>query len=267
MNRDGRPEKQFTFRRSEYTGENRCLPCTALNLTLAGLGTAGLGTVSIPAALVFGTLAVASIVFRGYLVPGTPTLTRRYLPERVLGWFGKGEPEILDGTAFDVTEFLDAAGVIESDGADLTLSAPFEAALGDGVFELDDDRAVRLAAGRLLGVAPDRLSFFEGDPWTVRVEESTVGRWESRAAFVTDLAAAGLLADRAPDWPDLTDSQRGRTLAGVRACLDVCPVCTGDVELGAERVSTCCQEYDVVVADCEDCGTRLFESRAGPLAA
>jgi hypothetical protein len=267
MNGHGRRGRQFTLRRPEYTGENRCLPCTAVNLVLAGLATAGIATVSAPAALGFGVLAVGCIAVRGYLLPGTPTLTSRYLPARVLEWFGKHEPVNPNGEAFDVTGFLAAAGVLETDEPDLALSAAFEAALGDAVFELEDDRAVRLATGRLLDVAPDRLSFVEGDPWTVNVDESAVGRWESRAAFATDLAAARLLADRAPDWPALTDSQRGRALAAVRACLDFCPVCTGDVELGAERVSTCCQEYDVVVADCQDCGARLFESRVDPLAA
>ncbi|WP_247002693.1 hypothetical protein [Halosolutus gelatinilyticus] len=83
----------------EYTGENRCEACTVVNLVIAGV----LGAVVARKSKLSGAIAVAAsvalIYLRGYLVPGTPTLTKRYLPPEVLRWFGKepSEPEIRSG--------------------------------------------------------------------------------------------------------------------------------------------------------------------------
>lgn len=86
------------LRQEEYIGENRCLPCTAVNVIL-GAVVAFIGGAAVKRALgrtagrltalilagVFGAL----IYLRGYLVPGTPELTKRYLPQPVLKLFGK----------------------------------------------------------------------------------------------------------------------------------------------------------------------------------
>ena len=86
------------LRQEEYIGENRCLPCTAVNVIL-GAVVALIGGAAVKRALgrtagrltalilagVFGAL----IYLRGYLVPGTPELTKRYLPQPVLKLFGK----------------------------------------------------------------------------------------------------------------------------------------------------------------------------------
>jgi len=85
------------IREPAYTGENRCLPCTVVNVVLAVALTA--------AAAVFGPVVAAavlvasmgSIYYRGYLVPGTPELTERYLPDRVLRLFGKAPEAPRDG--------------------------------------------------------------------------------------------------------------------------------------------------------------------------
>ncbi|WP_081603390.1 hypothetical protein [Natrinema altunense] len=80
------------LKQPEYTGENRCEPCTVLNLVIAAV----VGSVIARKSRLGGVLAVgvsiALIYLRGYLVPGTPTLTKRYLPPEVLRWFGK-EPD------------------------------------------------------------------------------------------------------------------------------------------------------------------------------
>jgi hypothetical protein len=83
----------------EYTGENRCLPCTVLNLAVAVGVALVVGRRRRAAAGAWLLGAVALIALRGYLVPGTPELTKRYLPDEVLAWFGKdpretGRPEV-----------------------------------------------------------------------------------------------------------------------------------------------------------------------------
>ncbi len=77
------------LRQPEYTGENRCLPCTVVNLVIAAAIAVALGRRSkAKGALAFATSAVL-IYLRGYLVPGTPAMTKRYLPREVLAWLGK----------------------------------------------------------------------------------------------------------------------------------------------------------------------------------
>lgn len=85
-----------TIRQPEYTGRNRCLPCTVLNVSIALL----LSTVPVLTNYPSGVYQMvgATIIFlpsifviylRGYLLPGTPELTKRYFPSMVLRLFGK----------------------------------------------------------------------------------------------------------------------------------------------------------------------------------
>ncbi|WP_396613336.1 hypothetical protein ACH9L7_17035 (plasmid) [Haloferax sp. S1W] len=82
----------------EYTGENRCEPCTVLNLLIAGLLGSVVARKSKLGGVVAVGLSIGLIYLRGYLVPGTPTLTKRYLPPEVLRWFGKDpQPAVAAG--------------------------------------------------------------------------------------------------------------------------------------------------------------------------
>jgi len=85
-----------SIKQPEYTGENRCPPCTIVNVVIAALASAVPIAVGVPGgiwtAVASGAVlsaSLAAIYLRGYLVPGTPTLTKRYLPESVLALFGK----------------------------------------------------------------------------------------------------------------------------------------------------------------------------------
>lgn len=259
---------QARVRRPEYTGENRCLPCTAVNLVIAAGLTGATALVSPPAAVAVAGVSLASIYFRGYLVPGTPELTKRYLPERVLGWFGKAETPAPVADDFDAIAFLDRTGVVIERDGDAALDPAFEAALAEAALELGDETAATEAAAALIDADPERVSFAAvGDSWRVRLDGSPLGRWESRVAFVADLAAHATLSEWTDEWETVPGAARGRTLAAVRACLETCPVCAGDIELGTETVASCCREYEVVAATCTDCDARLFETDASALAA
>ena len=86
------------LKQPEYTGENRCEPCTILNLAIAAVVGSLVARKSRVGALLAVGVSIALIYLRGYLVPGTPTLTKRYLPPEVLRWFGKDpEPEVASG--------------------------------------------------------------------------------------------------------------------------------------------------------------------------
>lgn len=102
-----------TLHQPEHTGENRCEPCTVLNLVIAGLLGSLIARRSKLGGVVAVTVSVGLIYLRGYLVPGTPTLTKRYLPPSVLRRFGKEpEPEIAAG--FSGTETADPSSADES---------------------------------------------------------------------------------------------------------------------------------------------------------
>lgn len=70
------------FHRPEYTGDNRCRPCTLLNLSLtAVIGSIFWVFVGIEFTTIVLILSIFAIYFRGYLIPGTPKLTKNYLSE------------------------------------------------------------------------------------------------------------------------------------------------------------------------------------------
>ncbi|MDJ1430854.1 hypothetical protein [Halostagnicola sp. A-GB9-2] len=82
----------------EHTGENRCEPCTILNLIIAAILSSLIARKSKLGGLIAIGCSIGVIYLRGYLIPGTPTLTKRYLPPEILRWFGKDpEPVVASG--------------------------------------------------------------------------------------------------------------------------------------------------------------------------
>ncbi|AFZ72044.1 hypothetical protein [Natronobacterium gregoryi] len=94
------------FRRPEYTGDSRCVPCTILNVGLAVVFSVGVAAgvrygAGTTAAAIAGTATLATsllaIYLRGYLVPRTPQLTETYLPERIRRRFHDRPTGVDDG--------------------------------------------------------------------------------------------------------------------------------------------------------------------------
>ena len=274
------------LKQPEYTGENRCVPCTAVNLVIAGLLAVGvwavLAAAGIRPAWVAPSLAaasfllsVAAIYLRGYLVPGTPWFTKTYFPDWLLRAFEK-EPatESSAGVAvaggartgghavgeFDVEAVLHDAGAVEecADADDLCLVPAFREAWRSAV------EAVRSAEGgpreRADALDADLVVEERGEVLVARADGAIAGQWESEAAFIADVAAAGVLAERYPGWGDLDLRERGAVLGGLRLFVERCPSCDGPVTFGEEVVESCCRFADVVAVTCEDCGARLFET-------
>lgn len=273
-----------TLQNPDYTGANRCIPCTVVNAVLALVGSATLAafvrhvTGSIPVAAATLVVAVSGsaclIYLRGYLVPGTPTLTKRYLPERVLALFGKGpeadvesptpghaDPAETPETA-DPETYLTEVGVLTaSTGAD-------DSSLDSG---FRDDWGTRTDAASD-GPIRDRLAdVFEGGDTATEVADfgaglrlhrdgETVATWPSRAAAVADLSADDLLAARDPAWTERSTDSRLWTLRRLRWYLETCPACEGDLRLDEKTVETCCRTYAVYTLDCIRCGARLCKS-------
>jgi hypothetical protein len=264
------------LRRPEYTGENRCLPCTAVNVGIAGVGAAAVTAAAGPAlgAAGFGA-GLAAIWLRGYLVPGTPELTKRYLPESVLRLFGKapGAGETRPPGAVDPEAYLLDAGVLveTAAGDDFAFAPDFAsawrtAATGEpGKTDADGDRSARddvAALATLTGADADELAidWYEGVGFAYAGDEK-IGHWESRAAFRADVAADRVLTATRDDWTTLALADRSAVLGALRLFVEECPTCAGDVGLEERVVESCCSSYDVVAGRCAGCDARLFELR------
>ncbi|ELZ51805.1 hypothetical protein C464_00379 [Halorubrum coriense DSM 10284] len=250
------------LRQPEYVGANRCLPCTVGNVAVAAVGAAAVGAVGAPLLGATGFAgALAAIWLRGYLVPGTPELTKRYLPERVLRLFGKGSaPE--SSAAIDAESYLLSAGVLveTSDGADLAFAPWFASAWNDA----RDRVRRRVDAGdeRAAGVDESSLSlsWAEGAAFAFAGGER-IGHWESRPAFLADVAADRALRDGLDGWSRLPLAARSDVLGALRLFVEVCPACEGSVRLEERVVESCCASYDVIAGRCTACDARLFEMR------
>jgi hypothetical protein len=265
------------FRQPEYTGENRCMPCTVVNTLIAvavSVGVAAGGAVLVTpvvggaagGAVLAGSLA--AIYVRGYLVPGTPELTKRYFPPWLLALFGK-EPvlehhqPIETDEEFDPEATLVQVGALEecADSDDLCLTDSFAGIWHD---ELDD---IDAEAGRdelleLLDLDAGEVEFSEfGRAFVAQLNGQVVGKWESEAAFLGDLAAARVFDQHYPAWTELSIEARGQLLNGLRLFLDTCPSCGGAPAFDSETVESCCSTYDVAAVTCADCEARLFEAR------
>jgi hypothetical protein len=249
-------------RQPEYTGENRCVPCTVANLAIAAVAAAGLAVVSIPGAAVFAVLAVGSIWLRGYLVPKTPELTKRYFPDWLLAKFDKQPmPEPVPPEEFDPETVLLEAGVVEPCEAadDLCLTDDFEAAWRGRMERLADDATLRTELADQLDIDGDVSFESFGDAYIARQDGTQIGQWESRTALLADLAAAKELPERVDAWEALDPQRRSQLLGGLRVFVEVCPSCGGAVTADTEVVESCCRSTTVVGVACDDCGDRLLE--------
>lgn len=279
---------RFTDRRSihrairelkdeRYTDENRCLPCTVLNLGIAAVGAIALGLWLggrsprglLAAGLVLGAASVV-IYVRGYLIPGTPALTRRFLPDRIRTRLGKSAVDGGRAVASDVDPeaLFERLGIVDEapDGSDLVLDTEFETAWIDAVDTFagtTDDLRRQLADA--IGVDPGSLEL-ERRPgsFLARHEDVPLARWESKAACQADVAAMAIMPLFDSQWGQRSFETRSELLGALRLFLEVCPTCRGHVSLGHEVVTSCCSDSDVVAATCEGCRARVFEVTIDP---
>jgi hypothetical protein len=268
------PMKLSRLKRPEYTGTNRCLPCTAVNVALAAVlaigsaavvavATASASAASLSGLTIFGG-ALFVIYLNGYLIPGTPSLTKRYLPRRLLAAFGKGPFVRLDAT-FDPDETLRTVGVVIEGRDDLQLLPAFERAwrtaiddIGSADMSVEAEITQRVAS--LGGFDATEIEIAES-PEALRMwyGEELIATWPSRAACIADIAAADILPEYDSWWYERSLAMQAELLGALRLFLDRCPVCYGAVTLSLEAVSSCCYDYDVVATTCDGCNARLFE--------
>ncbi|MFU8869244.1 hypothetical protein [Natronococcus sp.] len=250
-------------RRPEYTGENRCLPCTVVNVAIAILLAGAVGVVTaVPIGAAALAVCLAAIYLRGYLVPGTPELTERYLPNSVLRLFGK-EPiatrSLEAAGTDDPWDRLAAGGVVDrsADGT-LSLTDRFRAELRREI----DRRESTPGADDVESLA-DATEAVERGPRAYSIDGNRLLRWESDAALLADAAAASVLRATVEDWPTLERDERLALLERIRLLLERCPACGGPVDRNDERIDPCCQPPHIAVwTVCLDCDAVLADVTA-----
>lgn len=262
------------FRRPEYTGENRCVPCTILNVVIALAASVLLSVVWLPVGVAAFAASLAVIYLRGYLVPGTPALTKRYLPASVLEAFhGRtvaDEVEADDGwdavekrrrtveNAVDPEAFLLEADAVADDGDDLVLTPAFRDEIRDCVASFHETGVDGETIADLFRADPAAIEPLDRDHPAVEFD-ARIRQWPSEAAYFADLGTHQALAARTDRWASIPLEQRLDILRALRSFLDACPHCDGPITYDERVVESCCSTGEVLTFTCEDCEARLLE--------
>ncbi|MXV60799.1 hypothetical protein GS429_01670 [Natronorubrum sp. JWXQ-INN-674] len=285
------------LRQPEHTGENRCVPCTAVNVVLALVASAVVAVRSRRLASLTVGVSLLAIYLRGYLVPGTPALTSRYLPDEVLAAFDKGPREPRTGTTIEMDDADEATETGRSNEADDEEKLAYvdeierqrENAVDPEQFLLDveavgpcdhaDDLCLTDAFADRVEDELDRHRGTTADDETIAdlfdVEEGAVtikdrdypaakiGRrvhkWPADAALVADVAVHHALREQTDRWEAVPRGQRLELLEVLRSFLETCPDCGGTITLGEETTESCCRSYEVLALECVDCDAPLLE--------
>jgi len=251
----------------EHTGENRCWPCTAVNLGLVALVSLLLYRHRRLSSLLVAAVGVAAIVVRGYVVPYTPQFAPRLVAASPLpDDFFKGGPEASERESLTVTDVdgetvlskLAAAGAVVADGELVRPAGSIDEAWHREMDRLADRSLAELAAtARETLPNVDTVEGFEdGDAEWLAVGTGH-GELVARPVAVAELAAYRALGESVEDT--------GVRLAGARAFrmfLDSCPVCSTPLEESSEV--SCCGGYsdprnspdDLLV--CPTCRQRVY---------
>lgn len=283
---------------ADYIGENRCTPCTVLNVAIALLVGAVVSKKSKYVGYISLVASLVVIYFRGYLIPGTPSLTKRYLPGKLLEMFGKeptqasggighveglnlsdssvdtGKPgsgkmsressEHPDIPSMNVSSYLVEVDVLEPcpDHNDLCVTDKFESGWSNEIEELLDEDIVPRTIIDLFGLegtSEDYIVETHAEAWSLYQNDGIAGQWPSRLALVIDLASASILSRRDSNWTKRSPKEKGEVLSSVRIFLNRCPNNEGTVQFKEELVESCCQSHEVLAAECSNSGERVFE--------
>ncbi|MFD1514156.1 hypothetical protein [Halomarina rubra] len=247
-------------RQPEYIGENRCGPCTVINGVIVGVCALVLAALTTPAiGLVAFSLGGVVIYLRGYLIPGTPALTKRYFPPWLLGVFGKApsvESDVSTRGSTQTGKPLVDAGIL--------LDTPDGPMLAADVQEEWNERTSALLEGGIdsdaVAEAFDAATVSQLGETSFVLDGTSSMQWGSTETLAADVAGATLLNERVKAWSEFDRDRRRNTLRALRLCLERCPACEATLALETERVDPCCQKpHRLAAAVCEDCGAMVAD--------
>ena len=261
------------FRQPEYTGVNRCLPCTIVNVAIAFVMSVLVALIAFPLGATVFVTSLLAIYLRGYLVPGTPTLTKRYLPDNILSLFdthpiAENDEETRQTVesleyerehAVDPEQFLldiGAVGPCEHED-DLCLTDEFAGRL-DSRTNADEDPIDYEEVTSLFDTDSDSLTVLDRQYPAVKIDRR-IRKWPSEAALLADLAADSALRAQTERWAAVPLTQRLGILKSLRSFYERCPRCSGEIYLHEETTESCCRTYEVIAIGCRECEQPLLE--------
>lgn len=253
------------LRRQEFTGSNRCWPCTALNVAILALVVGVLALFRPISAAVVAAAGIAVIWLRGYLVPYAPQFAPKLaarLPGNVFDHSTRADSleDVREGPADGeaVLEALVAAGVVTVDGVQLGLRDGVADAWRARMSALADspDALVEAAQQDVAGIETARIEALDDETYLVVTGGSTA--WLPEAVAVAEVGAVQTLAET-----DLPAARQELAAHALCAFLDTCPVCGDDVVEGT--ADDCCghtvpdPSYDPpTVLACERCEVAFY---------
>ncbi len=256
-------------RRPEYTGVNRCWPCTTLNVALLGVLSVATALVWLPGAPVVAVLGGAAVWLRGYFVPYTPRFGPRIARRLPIEFESAGSPSGgppgdagaggLAGPDPDDPESLLGALVeagVMTGGDRLHLADEFRAAWRrerSRLAELDGEALAAAAVEAAPGEREATVHDVDDGEWVRLVGEEPVIL--SRPVVIAELGAARALSDLGA----FDGSAAATGARAVRAFVEECPVC--EAEVVESSTANCCggrKEEPRPVLQCPDCERRLY---------
>lgn len=244
-------------RRPEYTGPNRCWPCTTLNAAVLVVAVVAVGLVSVPAALGVAAVGAAVLWLRGYVVPYTPRFAPRVADRLPFAFKGPSDgtpggavPDgerggLADAGTADpeaVLETLLRVGVLVEDEGGVALSASFADAWEReraALLELSGSDLAAAVAEAAPGDFDATAHEPDGDVWVqLGAGESVLDESDVLLSRPVAVAEVGAVRALAATEADLTEETRAAAANALRAFLDTCPVC--ETALVESSTADCC---------------------------
>ena len=286
-----RPSPVAALRRPEHTGENRCWPCTAVNVAIVAVLAAAVALASPSLAVGTAVAGLSLVAVRGYLIPGTP----RFAPAVVArlpggealfhdagsrGSGSLGGDRSDDPTADDdgdantdgdelaappggdtLLDRLVDAGVLDADGERVAPTPEFEERWHAEMAALRgaDTDALADAALELSPATESHAVRQDGGEWvalSAGAEHAFEETWLDRPVAIAEIGGARAAADFVDGDTALAAAQTCRMF------LSSCPDCETALERGTEV--DCCGGYhgaNEVPAEtlvCPSCEVRIY---------
>jgi len=265
----------ISLRQPEYTGQNRCWACTAINCVMAVVLAAVLSALSValatpPIPAVIGVVVLIlsglAIWLRGYLIPGTSTMTKRYMPVWMLAWFDNAAdsrsgpsaagPARSDSDTLEA-QLVEAGILVYGSNDELRLSDRFTEACQQAIDTQQSSVDVTDVV-EAIGYDPAAVEIERhDDAATAAINGTLLHKCPSTTAVQIDLASAAVLADWLATWDEMVAAERGQLLRGVRLFVDECPA--GERTTLRPAIESCCGTGQVAGVVCEASGERLLE--------
>ncbi len=246
-------------RNDAYVGQNRCWPCTAVNLGLTVSGAIATGLIHPLLGGGVGMVGVGATWLRGYVIPGTPQITARVLPAPVLRFLRKAQPSVSVPSTEPLQWLLERDVVTRTDDA-FTLTQQYHRARRNSLAELQGTSVDRLAQSAV----GDRSITLEDEPSNrtaggiqATVDETPVS-WVSRLALHADAVSVRALHAVHAELRTQSVTSWRRILLVLRGTYAACPACGTSLQT-IERPG-CCGTDVISAIRCPACNQAILEA-------